>query len=511
MEPCLCPPPTCALVPITYDAAKTESTDWGQGVKVWAVWLILALFLMPTMTADICGVGQVAMDILPDDVLLAIFSFYGEETRSGLSWWIPLLHVCRRWRQVIFGSPLSLHLRLLLHCNRPVRTSLDIWPPLPISITYFVHDSCQGSEEIFAALEHRDRVSEISFAGLTSSNIEWLAKAMLEPFPALTSLELFLSRDFSLAPVPVPVLPDAFLGGNAPSLRRLALDGIAFPALPKLLLSSTRLISLDLRTTPISGYISAQVMVTCLAAFPSLKVLRIENPSGWTDPDKTSLSPPTSVVLPSLTYFYFKGVSEYLEYLVARMDAPGLSILSITFYDDPISPLPQLLRFIDSIGWLGSIRAIEVTFDYEVVRLKETYPFGLDLAIMPNKSANHVSSTAAVCHELRPLLSRVKHLEFYGERDDPFFEPQWEDTDPAQWLKLFRPFVSVQSLHISSELARPIVHALQTLAGERAKKLLPELGNILLKGPRPSESVMQDLEAFTTMHRQLFDHPAAIQ
>lgn len=185
------------------------------------------------------------------------------EKQTDLSWWIPLVHVCRRWRQVNFGSPL--HLRLVLPCNyrRPARKSLDIWPPLPIAITYFVHDSCQESEDIVAALEHHDRVSETSFEGLTSSNVEWLAKAMLEPFPVLTSLKLFPSRAYVSVPVPVPVLPDAFLGGNAPSLRRLALDGIAFPALPKLLLSSTRLISLELRGTPIAGYISAEVMVAC--------------------------------------------------------------------------------------------------------------------------------------------------------------------------------------------------------------------------------------------------------
>ena len=95
---------------------------------------------------------------------------------------------------------------------------MDIWPPLSIAITYFVHDSCQKSEDIVAALEHHECVSEISFEGLTSSNIEWLAKAMPEPFPVLTSLELFLSRASVSMPVLVSVLSDVFLGGNVPSL-----------------------------------------------------------------------------------------------------------------------------------------------------------------------------------------------------------------------------------------------------------------------------------------------------
>jgi hypothetical protein len=76
------------------------------------VWLIIALFLMQC-PHDTCGVGQVTMAILPNDILLVIFSFYGEANWFDLLWWILLVHVCQRWWQVSFGS--SLHLRLVLH------------------------------------------------------------------------------------------------------------------------------------------------------------------------------------------------------------------------------------------------------------------------------------------------------------------------------------------------------------------------------------------------------------
>jgi hypothetical protein len=41
--------------------------------------------------------------------------------------------------------------------------------------------------------------------------------------------------------------------------------------------------------------------------------------------------PPTHSVIPALTQIDFKNVSEYLEILVARIDAPLLNRLEVTF------------------------------------------------------------------------------------------------------------------------------------------------------------------------------------
>ena len=47
--------------------------------------------------------------MLPDDVLLEIFDFIVEEEgRRGkvdFEKWHTLVHVCRRWRSLVFGSP----------------------------------------------------------------------------------------------------------------------------------------------------------------------------------------------------------------------------------------------------------------------------------------------------------------------------------------------------------------------------------------------------------------------
>ena len=74
-------------------------------------------------------------------------------------------------------------------------------------------------------------------------------------------------------------------------------------------------------------------MVNCLFVLISLESLRLESQSSLFSPDLESrhLSPPTNVVLPALKDFQFKGVSEYLEELVACIDAPHLNYLTYLF------------------------------------------------------------------------------------------------------------------------------------------------------------------------------------
>src|SRR5260221_3299372 len=76
------------------------------------------------------------VEILPDDALLTIFLLCNDASSSDLSWWHPLVHVCRRWRHVIFASPLHLNLTLICTARTPARLSLDMWPPIPIALRF---------------------------------------------------------------------------------------------------------------------------------------------------------------------------------------------------------------------------------------------------------------------------------------------------------------------------------------------------------------------------------------
>jgi hypothetical protein len=123
---------------------------------------------------------------------------------------------------------------------------------------------------------------------------------MQEPFPELSFLQL-LSKDETPA-----ALPDTFLGGSSPRLRRLCLRNILFPALPRFLLSCGDLVVLYyLLKIPNTGYISPEAMVTCLSALNRLDRLNIdsESPPSLPDPGSLRPPPPTRAVLPALKDF----------------------------------------------------------------------------------------------------------------------------------------------------------------------------------------------------------------
>jgi hypothetical protein len=216
------------------------------------------------------------IDMLPDDALLEIFDFYvnqaREEEKEGeddkIQAWHTLVHVCRKWRTIVFGSPRRLDLRLFCKETTPVKETFTVWPPLPIVVGE--HDTVYRMDNIIAALEHNDRVREIRLWGITNSVLEEVLAATQQPFPALTHLYMELWDQHE-----TPVVPESFLGGSAPRLQHLKLEDIPFPGLPKLLLSATGLVNLHLSRIPHSGYISPEAMVRCLSTLTRLERLEI--------------------------------------------------------------------------------------------------------------------------------------------------------------------------------------------------------------------------------------------
>ncbi|KAF8502626.1 hypothetical protein F5888DRAFT_1109167 [Russula emetica] len=234
-----------------------------------------------------CQGQLIIFDMLPDDVLLEIFDlFLGEDwgkyykylELQRLKEWTTLAHVCRRWRSVVFQSPLRLNLRLLCTRKTLARDTLHIWPPLPLiihDIDPIFDDEFEPSsvDNIIAALEHNDRVCQIRLDFYSSSQLEYVtdSTAMHKPFPELTDFRLKGRFAYNGSG---PILPDSFLGGTAPRLRSLDLYDVSFPGLPKLLLSATHLVNLDLYI-PRSGYIPPEVMATSLSALTNLESLRL--------------------------------------------------------------------------------------------------------------------------------------------------------------------------------------------------------------------------------------------
>jgi hypothetical protein len=424
-------------------------------------------------------------DILPDDVLLQIFDFcrVGDHhplelpTHPALEWH-RLVHVCRRWRQIIFSSTRRLDLSLLCKQGTPVRKNLGLWPALPIIIHYADHLHCipkrpsHDEDSIIAALEHPDRVRRLKFP-MTSSlsgKLATVARAQ-EPFPILT--QLWLSSEDG-CPM---VLLSAFLGGLAPRLREIHLEGVFFPTLPTLLLSASDLAVLHLHRLPHTRYISAEAMVASLAALTRLHDLSIDFVWTWSTslPDQSGrAAPPTRVVLPVLTFFRFQGVSGYLEDLVAQIDAPCLTSIRIKCFDQLIFQVPQLFRFIcqNQIFEQALTMNAEVHFCSSYVKISLSAPsrrIFLEFQISCQGLDSQVSHLAEALSQSSMILFNVHHLFML------MYSSQLEDVDNIEWLALLRRFTAVETLVLPHGLARPITDALNEVTVAMAPEILPAL------------------------------------
>jgi hypothetical protein len=162
--------------------------------------------------------------------------------RRGTEAWQLLVHVCRRWRSLVFGSSRRLNLRLYCTPQTPAKDTLDVWPALPLLVVGNMALSSSGTDNVIAALGRSDRVYSVSLS-LENWQLENILAAMQVPFPELTDLRLASHAG-------APPIPDSFLGGSARGLRNISLSGIPFPGLPKLLLSATHLVKLRLSSIP---------------------------------------------------------------------------------------------------------------------------------------------------------------------------------------------------------------------------------------------------------------------
>ena len=495
------------------------------------------------LAADRVGswAGRVTIDILPDDVLLHIFLIDGKidsdvhdyhkpyvtvtaigglEAAKPPWWWYRLVHVCRRWRSIIFASPNFLELRLVCGPRTPMEL-IGIWPPLPIIMTNSFKFSSRTRDkerdyqrtpedyDFDAATVHPNRVREICFFRLTISMLQRLGSATLmqEQFPALTRLILHQGRYAH----PVPALPDRFLGGSAPLLQYLELDCVSFPALPKFLLSTTHLVRLILRYIPHTGYFSPEAIVTVLARMTNLESLDIDFESPLSRPHRESrrLPPPIRIVLPALTRLYFKGVSEYLEDFVARIDAPLLDSFCITFFHQLIFDIPRLAEFMGRTTRFQEFKRASLSFSNDACvstsMQTPTYSGHSQLRILCRKLDWQLSSLAQVFTSFFPSIYTVDDLSI-GKNE--FF--RWRnDIENMQWLEIFNPFTAVKNLHLSYEVAPYIAPALQELVGGRTMEVLPSLQNISLWVYDPSEPILEGVEKFVAA-RQLSNYPITV-
>jgi len=366
-------------------------------------------------------------------------------------------------------------------------------------------------DNIVVALGHSNRICDIR-PWETSQQIEKVLAAMQVPFPELTKLVLQVwPSDNTL-----PVTPDSFLGGSAPRLRYFEWSHIPFPGLPKLLLSATQLIKLDLSYIPHSGYFSTEAMVTLLPGLSSLETLHLHFESPESRPDLERRRPPPlkRSVIPSLGDFWFQGVSEYLEDLVTCIDAPQLRFLDVILFNQVDFDTQQLTQFINRTPkfWTPRDRGY-IQFDASCVQASLTYRthepgHASSRTMIPCEEPDRqVSSIAQACNSSLLPLSMVVVLTIEHK-----YYPRLSNIDAVEntaWLGLLLPFTAVKNLYLGEHFAPGIAAALQDLVGARIAEVLPSLQNIFVDKLRPSGRFQDNIREFVAA-RRLSGHPVAI-
>jgi hypothetical protein len=452
-----------------------------------------------------CHRHAATINILPDEIFLKIFYIclhdrfmdYFEHHKGE---WQRLVHVCRRWRQIIYESPR--YLDLLLYCSKGTHArNLSCWPAFPITMIYRCLDD---EDDVIALLKHSDRVCFISLY-LTSSQLGKVVAAMQETFPVLTHLDLTASEDLP----DEQVLPGGFLGGSSPSLQLVQLTGIPFPDLPTLLLSSRDFVSLHIDKIPPNGCISPEAMIAGLAALTRLQTLRFVFQFGKPFPEQRTrhLDPQMRIVLPALTEFAFWGHREYLEDLVAQFDAPRLDNVDVFLVPLDTLWLPRLSLFIARTETLrfshARVEFSNQTFKIVLGREFDPYQPRLSLSASFEWWGTHVDHVSHVLGQMFAMFSDVGHLHIRVGQD----HQGWQvDIDSIEWLTFFHLFPTVKILHVSGSFAGQVAYALEDIPEEMATEVFPSLLLLMFEDDdRPVEST----EQFQSL-RQLNGHPVMI-
>lgn len=448
--------------------------------------------------ANIFFSRQVTIGKLSDDVILRIFLYYVD---SSPRCWLRLVHVCRVWRRIVFASQRDLHLRLFCTYRTPVTKILDRWPSLPIVVEYGRSLALgppvpEDENNIVAALKQSHRVTSIRLT-VTSSLLERFSE-IERPFSELEDLVLLPRDGVQMS------LPRAFRWG--PRLRRLHTTRILFPSLLRLLHSSRNLVDLQLHDILNPLYFSAEALTNTLSGMTRLQSLSLHFLS-----IDYFLAPPIlpgeRIVLPVLTRLNFRGVTEYLDGFVVRIDAPRLRNIEVTFTNKFIFDLSKLTRFIDRTGMhksycrahiLSSSHAISISL------IQPGAPTSLKLRLFRAPITEQLFFMGRVFLEFSTFLFNVEGLRISATR------PLGGDNSHFNgWLMPIDSFTGVKRLHIAGNLSTDIVRALELDSWRET--LLPTLQKLYIPQPGPRHGPLREAIVSFMISRRLSDHPIEVE
>ena len=451
---------------------------------------------------------KLTINHLPDELLIEIFDFYRQESeRWTAQWstepeWFVLVHVCKRWRAVMFESASRLDLRLVLTAQRggDFEPILAHVPPLPIDMDYYYKRSGLNLHHVSDALEHPDRFRQITFRG-PDRDLNELLYAIEYPLPALESLDLVAEGDIDLD------MPAMFLEGPNLQLRSLQLNGISLPSISRLLSSAPALNDLTLSFECNVHPEQAMSHLSHLQDMPCLRHLGLSLTSSCFP---RNLPPPTKTpkrfTLPKLTSFSYYGHGAFLITFISRFATLSLRDVKIQVLDDIDSPVLRLSRFIEDIReHCHAVQVVIERFNFRLLLrgpLEDDSDEGHDSLYFKLTTVPFRDSMMQISSPFSAMLITTEELSFR------FVDDQVVEVIP--WREFLMQFPSVKLLRIYGNNNRGIASALNQARalhqdyGGHGLTFLPALEEIELgtDSPQGRESELATFRPFVSARQQ---------
>ena len=364
-------------------------------------------------------------------------------------------------------------------------------PPFPLILDYgprLLKAWTPADEDgLLFALQHLSRTHEIMLSAPPSTLVE-IINAMLDTAPMLRRLILHTeSTEF--------VLPKGFLDGDAPQLQHLELHGVSLAALHPLLPSATSLDTLILERVPSSVYFSPENLIAHIRTMPYLRILSIGFLSAIPRPGlgnqrflPLGQASQALIELPALKQLVYRGVSAYLESLLARIRTPVIQDIDITLFNQLTLRIPRICTFISD---LELFRPTTARIDFAQTSahiLLFVPPMALQSSESQSQSPDvslsvscahldfQVSAMAQICTGLSgtgiisgaglahaSLVSPIEELMLGFHQSELSSEERRrsEGVDPSLWRTVLIPFRQTHTLRIHVALAADLELALR--------------------------------------------------
>ena len=359
-------------------------------------------------------------------------------------------------------------------------------PPLPLIIDFDADRDLTAEDEegMMLVLEQRDRVRRVRLH-LPVSNLRKLIMAFDDEYPVLEYLIFGPSIEDNN--INALMLPETL---QAPHLRHLSLEGFVLPVGSRLLTTATNLVTLALAMSSPSTYFQPSILLQWLSFMPQLETLAIVLllPIPSRDVERQLMHTPivTHPALPNLRWFWFHGVSAYMEAIVHRIATPRLETLGVMFFKQLTFSVPHLLQFVNTTEDLKFDTAKFEFFDGQVnahsyLRAAQEGKRTLLVCVHCRHLDWQVSSMAQIFNPPGQVFSPVEHL-ILEHSVHHLSSEEHNEVDPAEWLVLLGSFSKVKTLRVDDGLVEQLSLCLGLDDGEHPLELLPELQELTYSG-----------------------------